>query len=84
MHGSMNGKIIKAEQRNIVHEISKLKANWIGHILLRNCLLQRVTEGKIKQASDIYSYRNMNQKLHKTIPTIWFNNRNKIISLISL
>ena len=37
------------EQRNILHEISKRKANWIGHILRRNCLLQRVTEGKIKR-----------------------------------
>jgi hypothetical protein len=36
------------EQRNILHEISKQKANWIGHILRRNCLLQQVTEGKIK------------------------------------
>ena len=36
------------EQRNILHEIRKRKANWIGHILLRNCLLQRVTEGKIQ------------------------------------
>jgi hypothetical protein len=36
------------EQRNILHEIRKRKANWIGHILRRNCLLQRVTEGKIK------------------------------------
>ena len=36
------------EQRNIVHEISKRKVNWIGHILRRNCLLQRVIEGKIK------------------------------------
>jgi hypothetical protein len=35
-------------QRNILHEISKWKANWIGQILLRNCLLQQVTEGKIK------------------------------------
>jgi hypothetical protein len=25
-----------------------LQANWIGHILRRNCLLQRVIEGKIK------------------------------------
>ena len=33
---------------NILHEISKRKANWIGHILHRNCLLQRVIEGKIK------------------------------------
>jgi hypothetical protein len=36
------------EQRNILHEISKRKANWSGHILRRNCLLQRVIEGKIK------------------------------------
>jgi hypothetical protein len=32
------------EQRNILHDICKRKANWIGHILRRNCLLQRVTE----------------------------------------
>jgi hypothetical protein len=36
------------EQRNILHEISKRKANWIGHILRRNCLLQDDIEGKIK------------------------------------
>ena len=36
------------EQRNILHEISKRKANWIGHILRRNCLLKQVIEGKIK------------------------------------
>ena len=36
------------EQRKILHEISKRKANAIGHILRRNCFLQRVTEGKIK------------------------------------
>jgi len=36
------------EHRNILHQISKQKINWIGHILRRNCLLQRVIEGKIK------------------------------------
>ena len=36
------------EQRIILHEIRKRKANWIGHILRRNCLLQRVIEGKIQ------------------------------------
>jgi hypothetical protein len=36
------------KQRNILHGISKRKANWIGHILRRNCLLQQVIEGKIK------------------------------------
>jgi hypothetical protein len=36
------------EQRSILHEIRKRKANWIGHILRRNCILQRVIEGKIQ------------------------------------
>jgi hypothetical protein len=36
------------EQRNILREIRKQKANWIGHILSRNCLLQRVIERKIQ------------------------------------
>jgi len=36
------------EQKNILHEISKRKANWIGHILSRNCLLQHVIKGNIK------------------------------------
>jgi hypothetical protein len=36
------------EQRNILHEIRKRKANWIGDILRRNCLLKQVIEGKIK------------------------------------
>jgi len=34
------------EKRNILHEIRKRKANWIGHILHRNCLLQQVIKGK--------------------------------------
>jgi hypothetical protein len=37
-----------SEQRNILHEIRKWKANWIGHIVRRNCLLKEVIEGKIK------------------------------------
>ena len=41
------------EQRNILHEIRKWKANWIGHILHRNCLLQRVIEGKIKGGIEV-------------------------------
>jgi hypothetical protein len=36
------------KQRNILHKIRKRKANWIGHILCRNCLLQWVIEGKIQ------------------------------------
>jgi len=45
------------EQRNILHEISERKANWIGHILRRNCLLQRVIEGKIKGGIEVTGRR---------------------------
>jgi len=41
------------EQRNILHEIRNRKANWIGHILRRNCLLQRVIEGKIQRGIEV-------------------------------
>jgi hypothetical protein len=45
------------EQRNILHEISKQKANWIGHILHRNCLLRQVMEGKIKGGIEVTGRR---------------------------
>jgi hypothetical protein len=41
------------EQRNILHEIKKRKANWIGHILRRNFPLQQVIEGKIKEGIEM-------------------------------
>ena len=31
----------------------KRKANWIGHILRRNCLLKQVSEGKIKGEMEV-------------------------------
>jgi hypothetical protein len=45
------------EQRNILHEINKWKANWIGHTLRRNCLLQQVIEGKIKGGIEVTERR---------------------------
>ena len=41
------------EQRNILHEIRKRKANWIGHMLRRNCLLKQVIEGNIKREMEV-------------------------------
>ena len=41
------------EQRNILHEICKRKTKWIGHILRRNCLLQRVNEGKVQGGIEV-------------------------------
>jgi hypothetical protein len=39
---------IVMKQRNILHEISKQKANWIGHIFRRNCLLRQFIFKKLK------------------------------------
>ena len=50
------------EQRNILHEISKRKANWIGQILRKNCLLQRVIEGKIKGRIGVTGRRGRRRK----------------------
>ena len=41
------------QQRNILHEIRKRKANWIGHILRRNCLLRQVIKGNIKGEMEV-------------------------------
>jgi chorismate mutase len=41
------------EQRNNIHEISKRKANCIGHILRRNCLLRQVFEVKVKGGIEV-------------------------------
>jgi hypothetical protein len=45
--------LIVNERRNILHEIRKRKANWIGHISRRNCLLKQVIEGKIKGEMEV-------------------------------
>ena len=50
------------EQRNILHEIRKRKANWIGHILRRNCLLKQVAEGKIKGEIEVTRRRGRRRK----------------------
>jgi hypothetical protein len=36
------------EERNILHTIRRRKANWIGHILRKNCLLKHVIEGNLE------------------------------------
>jgi hypothetical protein len=53
------------EQRNILHEIRKRKANWIGLILHRNCLLQRVIEGKIKGGIEVTGRRGRTRRKRK-------------------
>jgi hypothetical protein len=50
------------EQRDIVHEISKRKVNWIRHILRRNCLLQQVIGGKIKEGIEVRERRGRSRR----------------------
>jgi len=43
-----NEEVLKRvmEERNILQTIRRRKANWIGHMLHRNCIPQHVTEQK--------------------------------------
>jgi len=50
------------EQRNILNEIRKRKANCFGHILRRNCLLKKVIEGKIKGEMEVARRRGRRRK----------------------
>ena len=45
------------EQRNILHEIRKRKAIWIGHILRRKYLLKPVIEGNMKGMIEVIRRR---------------------------
>jgi hypothetical protein len=57
-HVRNEGVLLRVEEkRNILHEISKRKANWVGHILCRNCFLQQVIEGKIKGGVEVTGRR---------------------------
>ena len=56
-------------QRNILHEIIKRKANWIGHMLRRNCLLKKSYEGKIKGQIEVTRRRGRRRKSYWT--TLW-------------
>jgi hypothetical protein len=49
-------------ERNIVHTIIRRKANWIGHILRRNCLLKHVIEGKLEGRIEVTGRRGRRRK----------------------
>jgi hypothetical protein len=34
------------EERSVLHTMKRRKANWIGHVSHRNCLLKQVAERK--------------------------------------
>jgi hypothetical protein len=41
------------EDKNILRTVRRRKANWIGHILSRNCLLKHVIGGKIEGRREV-------------------------------
>jgi hypothetical protein len=50
------------EKRNIIHKVKKWKANWIGHILCRNCLLKHVIGGKVDGRTKVTGRRGIRRK----------------------
>jgi hypothetical protein len=50
------------EERNILHTVKIRKANWIGHILRRNFLIEHVTEGKVEGRIDVTGRRGRRRK----------------------
>jgi len=49
-------------ERNVVQKIKRRKANWIGRILLRNCLLKLVIKGKIEGRIEVNGRRGRRRK----------------------
>jgi len=50
------------EVRHTLQTIKRRKANWIGHILLRNCLLKHFIEGKIGGRIEVRGRRGRRRK----------------------
>jgi len=50
------------EERNIVYATVRKKADWIGHILHKNCLLKQVIEGKIEGRTEATERRGTGYK----------------------
>jgi hypothetical protein len=50
------------EERNIHYIVKRSKANWVGNILRRNCLLKQVIEGKIEGRMELTGRRRRRRK----------------------
>ena len=50
------------EDRNVLHTVKIMKANLIGHILHRDCLLKRVIEGKMEGRIEVTVRRGRRSK----------------------
>jgi hypothetical protein len=51
------------EEQNILHTIKRREANWIGHILPKNCLIKCVIEGKIEESTEVTIRRRRSKQL---------------------
>jgi hypothetical protein len=49
-------------ERNVQQTIERRKANWIGHILRRNCLLENIIEGKVERRTVVTGRRKRRRK----------------------
>jgi hypothetical protein len=58
-------------ERNILHTIKVKMANWIGHILRRNCLLKQVIEGKLEETIE------MMEEEKEGVSSYWMNLRKR-------
>ena len=45
-----------------MHTIKRKKANWIGHILCRNCLLKHTVEGKTEERVEVMRRQGIRRK----------------------
>ena len=59
-----NGEVLCGvkEERNILQRINRRKANWILHILRRNCLLKHVIEGRKAERMEVTGRRGRRSK----------------------
>jgi hypothetical protein len=59
-----NEKVLQSVkgERNILHRVKRKWANWIGHILRRNCCLGHVIQGKIEGRIEMVGRRGRRRK----------------------
>ena len=59
-----NGKVLYRvkDERNILQTTQRNKANWIGHVLLRKCLLKHNSEGQIEERIEVTGRRGRRRK----------------------
>jgi hypothetical protein len=55
--GRVQNFLATAASKRALSPTQQTKANWIGHILHRNCLLRQTVEGKIKGVTEVTGRR---------------------------